>query len=116
MRPAKIEGYSLTKWGDYKALIGGEPGEEVHGMAYEVCSPEHEFNLAYYETNAYDLAPCLRQFTDGAEPKKIIGRTFMYAGDTAALKEGRFDRKLWEFRMGSRLPENWHKRRGAGDG
>ncbi|KAI5922300.1 hypothetical protein F4810DRAFT_711664 [Camillea tinctor] len=110
MRPAKIVGYSLTKWGDYKALIDGEMGEEVSGMAYEVTSPQHEYQLAYYETNAYDLAPCFIDFTDGQEPTRVLGSTFKYAGDAMALKEGRFDRKLWEFRMGLRLPENWKER------
>ncbi|OTA95323.1 hypothetical protein M434DRAFT_393898 [Hypoxylon sp. CO27-5] len=111
MRPAKIIGYSLTKWGDYNALIDGEPGQEVTGMAYEVKSPEHEYNLAYYETNAYELAPCLIDFTDGKQPGQVIGSTFKYAGDAVALKESRFDRKLWEFRMGSRLPEKWNENR-----
>ncbi|KAI1382675.1 uncharacterized protein F4822DRAFT_440951 [Hypoxylon trugodes] len=107
MRPAKIIGYSLTKWGDYNALIDGETGEEVVGMAYEVQSPEHEFKLAYYETNAYKLAPCLIYFTDGRAPVQVSGKTFKYAGDAVALREQRFDRKLWELRMGSRLPEKW---------
>ncbi|OTA55982.1 hypothetical protein K449DRAFT_387745 [Hypoxylon sp. EC38] len=111
MRPAKIIGYSLTKWGDYNALIDGESGQEVAGMAYEVKSPEHEYKLAYYETNAYELAPCLIDFTDGKQPDQVIGSTFKYAGDAVALKEGRFDRKLWEFRMGSRLPEKWNENR-----
>jgi hypothetical protein len=29
-----------------------------------------------------------------------MGRTFIYAGDAAALKEKRFDRKLWARQMG----------------
>ncbi|KAH9908364.1 hypothetical protein F4778DRAFT_716990 [Xylariomycetidae sp. FL2044] len=115
LRPAKVIGYSLTKWGDYHALIDGEPGEEVTGVAYEVDSPEHEYRLAYYETNAYDLDSCFIYFTDGQEPEKILGSTFTYAGDAMALKEGRFDRKLWEFRMGRRLPETWKEsNRGGG--
>ncbi|KAI1141979.1 hypothetical protein F5Y05DRAFT_422248 [Hypoxylon sp. FL0543] len=112
MRPAKIVGYSLTKWGDYNALIDGEPGEEVTGMAYEVSSLEHEYKLAYYEANAYELVPCLIDYTDGKQPSQVIGSTFKYPGDAAALKEGRFDRKLWEFRMGSRLPEKWNDKKG----
>ncbi|KAF4996808.1 hypothetical protein FGRMN_4284 [Fusarium graminum] len=109
LRQAKIVGYSLTSWGQCKALIDGKPGEEVLGYAYEVQSPEHEYKLAYYETNAYELAPCLIQFTDGNEPSQIVGRTFMYAGDAQALKDGRFDIKLWELQMGTRLPPGWGK-------
>ncbi|KAI0888577.1 uncharacterized protein GGS22DRAFT_184156 [Annulohypoxylon maeteangense] len=113
MRPAKIIGYSLAKWGDYKALIDGETGEEVAGTAYEVRSSEHAYKLAYYETNAYEVMPCLIDYTDGQEPIQSSGSTFKYAGDAAALKEGRFDKKLWEFRMGSKLPEKWNGKGGG---
>ncbi|KAI0841324.1 hypothetical protein F5Y06DRAFT_261287 [Hypoxylon sp. FL0890] len=112
MRSAMITGYSLTKWGDYNALIDGKPGEEVTGMAFEVYLPEHEYKLAHYETNAYQLVSCCIDYTDGEDPAQVLGRTFKYAGDAAALKEGRFDRKLWESRMGSRLPEKWNGKRG----
>ncbi|KAK8066892.1 hypothetical protein PG997_013639 [Apiospora hydei] len=108
LRPAKIIGYTLTNWGDYKALIDGAPGEEVLGVACEITSAEHEHKLAYYETNTYCLAPCFIDFADGKEPKQVSGNTFMYAGDAVALQEGRFDRKLWECQMGTRLPANWH--------
>ncbi|KAK8017389.1 hypothetical protein PG993_013715 [Apiospora rasikravindrae] len=86
LRPAKIIGYSLTNWGDYKALIDGKPGEEVVGAACEITSADHEHKLAYYETSAYFLAPCLMDFTDGQEPAQVSGNTFMYAGDAVALQ------------------------------
>ncbi|KAF4989728.1 hypothetical protein FDECE_14610 [Fusarium decemcellulare] len=109
LREAKVVGYSLSAWGQYKALVDGEQGEEVSGRAFQVQSPEHEYKLAYYETSAYELAPCLIQFTDGEEPSQVQGKTFMYAGDAQVLKEGRFDRKLWELQMGMRLPPSWGK-------
>ncbi|KAK8002426.1 hypothetical protein PG989_002145 [Apiospora arundinis] len=109
LRPAKIIGYRLTNWGDYKALIDGKSGEEVLGVACEITTPEDEHKLAYYETNAYCLAPCLVDFTDGQEPVQVSANTFMYAGDEVALQEGRFDRKLWELQMGTRLPASWHE-------
>ncbi|KAK6855675.1 hypothetical protein PG995_007826 [Apiospora arundinis] len=109
LRPAKIIGYRLTNWGDYKALIDGKAGEEVLGMACEIATAEDEQKLAYYETNAYRLAPCLVDFTDGQEPVQVSANTFKYAGDEAALQAGRFDRKLWEMQMGTRLPANWHE-------
>ncbi|KAI0128105.1 hypothetical protein F4776DRAFT_196304 [Hypoxylon sp. NC0597] len=96
-----------------RLLTTSEPGQEVAGMAYEVNSPEHQYKLAYYETNAYELAPCLVDFTDGKQPNQVIRSTFKYAGDTVALKEGRYDRKLWESLMGSRLPEKWNENRRA---
>ncbi|KAI0115568.1 hypothetical protein GGR51DRAFT_503429 [Nemania sp. FL0031] len=107
LRPAKIIGYTLSSWGQYRALVDGEPGEEVSGFAYEVQTTEHEFKLARYETNAYKLHPCHIEFTDKGEPAEISGITFMYAGDAVALRAGRFDRVLWEIQMGTRLPDKW---------
>ena len=48
---------------------------------------------------------------DGEE--SVVGRTFKYAGDAQALKEGRFDRMLWEKRMDRRLPEKWQSGKGG---
>ncbi|KAI0449305.1 hypothetical protein F5B21DRAFT_52062 [Xylaria acuta] len=107
LRPAKIIGYKLSSWGQYRALVDGEPGAEVSGFAYEVQTIEHEFKLARYETNAYKLHPCRIRFTDNREPTELSGNTFMYVGDAAALQAGRFDRVLWELQMGTRLPDKW---------
>ncbi|KAI1084044.1 hypothetical protein F5B20DRAFT_363530 [Whalleya microplaca] len=107
LRPATIVGYSLSSWGQYPALIDGDTGEKVSGYGYEVQSIEHEYKLARYETNAYKLHPCKIQFDDGKEPLEVYGNTFMYAGDSEALKAGRFDRVLWEIQMGMRLPDAW---------
>jgi hypothetical protein len=52
-----------------------------------VQSDDDEQNLAYYETLAYKAAPCLITFTDGVQQIQAMGRTFIYAGDAAALKE-----------------------------
>ncbi|KAI3395146.1 hypothetical protein diail_1761 [Diaporthe ilicicola] len=107
LRPAKLIGYALTNWGQYRALIDGEPGEEVIGYAYLVGSIDDELKLARYETNAYEPVHCRIQFTDSQSPAQARGMTFKYAGDDEALKAGRFDRKLWELQMGTRLPEKW---------
>ncbi|KAI0856679.1 hypothetical protein F4860DRAFT_396934 [Xylaria cubensis] len=107
LRPAKTIGYKLSSWGQYRALVNGEPGEEVLGFAYEVQTIEHKFKLARYETNAYKLHQCQIRFTDSREPRELYGNTFMYAGDAAALQAGRFDRVLWELQMGTRLPDKW---------
>ncbi|KAF7177982.1 hypothetical protein CNMCM7691_006622 [Aspergillus felis] len=45
LRKAKIIGYTLAKWGDYPALINGEPGQEVSGYAYLVQSEEEAQSL-----------------------------------------------------------------------
>lgn len=110
LRPAKLIGYALTDWGQYRALIDGEPGEEVTGYAYLVGSIDDELKLARYETNAYEPVKCRVKFTDSQIPAQEIGMTFKYAGDDEALKAGRFDRKLWELQMGMRLPDKWRAR------
>ncbi len=111
LRPAKVYSYSLANWGQYKALVDGEPGTSLSGCAYLVESVEHEYRLARYETGAYTLKPCSIYFTDGPggreDERPTAGKTFMYAGDAVALREGRFDRVLWELQMGTRLPQGW---------
>ncbi|KAG8157277.1 hypothetical protein KVR01_012985 [Diaporthe batatas] len=107
LRPAKVVGYTLTNWGQYRALIDGKPGEEVTGYAYLVGSIDDELKLAKYETNAYEPVDCRIQFTDNRTPENLYGMTFKYAGDAESLKAGKFDRKLWELQMGTRLSEKW---------
>ena len=104
LRPASIEGYSLAMWGQYKTLLDGPPCNIVEGAAYQVQSEEDEEKLQYYETNAYEVAPCAIKLKNGGNPRIVIGKTFMYAGDAEALKAGRFDRKLWAKQMGQPFP------------
>ncbi|KAK6212214.1 hypothetical protein QIS74_10168 [Colletotrichum tabaci] len=113
LRPGKVIGYSLSSWGQYKALVDGRPGEEVIGHGFLVESAEQEFKLARYETSAYELAPCMIFFTDGKSPEQAQAKTFMYAGDSGALKDGRFDASLWELQMGMRLPPRWRRQHGG---
>jgi hypothetical protein len=88
-----------------------------------VQSVEEEYKLARYETNAYVLALCDIHFTDAPHGKgkeePVVGKTFKYAGDAEALKDGRFDRTLWELQMGRRLPPAWRtvtgRNAGGGD-
>ena len=109
LHPAKIKGYALAQWGDYKTLINGPRGNVINGMAYLVESEEDERKLVYYETKAYDVKPCLITFDNGPDrdTETIYGRTFKYAGDAEALKAGRFDRKLWAKQMGLSTPSMW---------
>lgn len=91
--PAKISGYHCKLWGQYPALVGGEPDEPVHGMAYEVQSLEENELLQAYETDRYLKVRCFVEFEDGTE---VIGNTFKWRGDKAELKEGKFDLKDWK--------------------
>ncbi|KAK2735668.1 hypothetical protein FQN55_002030 [Onygenales sp. PD_40] len=101
LRPAKIIGYSLAKRGDYPALIDGEQGEEVRGMAYLVTDERQAGRLQAYETSAYRVAPVWIRWVkgEGDEEEGVSGKPFMYAGDARALVEGRWDRVLWERQM-----------------
>ncbi|KAJ8130171.1 hypothetical protein O1611_g3462 [Lasiodiplodia mahajangana] len=107
-RPAKITGYELSSWGQYLALIDGAKDARVTGCAYQVQTLEHDEKLARYETDAYKVHRCMIEFTDGNEPVEVYGNTFIYAGDAKALVEGRFDRRLWQIRMGVALPKAWN--------
>lgn len=98
LRPASIVGYSCELWGTYKALVDGPMGAVVKGLAYEVQCEEDELRLAAYETNAYETVSCRIDLKDPSEApatQTISGKTFRYAGDPDALREKRFDRKLW---------------------
>lgn len=108
-RPAKIVGYSLTWWGQYRALIGGPQGNVIDGLVFLVPTKEAEDRLARYETDAYEVAYCNITFTDDVEPHSVSGKTFRYAGDAKALVAGKFDRSLWEKRMGTSLPGVWNR-------
>lgn len=109
LRAATVYGHSLALWGQYKALVDGETGETVHGFVYLVQSAEEEAKLERYETSAYGVRHCRMYLEDGEEPSTLRGYTFMYAGDAEALKEGRFDRKLWQMTSGVALPDIWHR-------
>jgi hypothetical protein len=103
-RPATLYGYELASWGQYGTLLDSASDATV-GCAYLVQSPEAAHKLAYYETDAYTLAVC-RIHCDGEPTGKLVqARTFKYAGDAPALREGRFDRALWERQMGQQLPQ-----------
>jgi hypothetical protein len=102
-RPATLYGYELANWGQYRTLLDSASDATVVGRAYLVQSVEAAHKLAYYETDAYTLAVCTIRF-DG-EPGAVQARTFKYAGDARALREGRFDRALWERQMGQQLPQ-----------
>ena len=105
MRPACIVGYARKMWGQYPALIDGEPEAIVHGSVYVVEKREHAEWLAEYETKNYAARPCSLHYTDdedGARPTPengVGGYTFKYAGRSHDLSEGEFDLDVWLKRM-----------------
>lgn len=78
---------------------GGGGGGVVAGYAYLVQSEEAARKLEHYETKAYRVTASRIWMTDNSEPVEVLGRTFKYAGDSEALLQGRFDRKLWARQM-----------------
>jgi gamma-glutamylcyclotransferase (GGCT)/AIG2-like uncharacterized protein YtfP len=93
--PAKIIGYKCMLWGQYPALLDGDPGEAVYGMAYEVQSLEEKQRLEAYETDHYKNVACLIKLQNRSE---VIGRTFVWNGEAADLKEGKFDLRDWQMK------------------
>lgn len=91
--PANIIGYSCKLWGPYPALVDNPPGAIIHGMAYEVQSPEEVNYLQAYETDNYKPRGCLIEFEDG---KEVAGKVFKWNADKSLLKEGVFDLKDWQ--------------------
>jgi hypothetical protein len=103
-RPATLYGYELASWGQYRTLLDSASDTTVVGCAYLVQSAEAAHKLAYYETDAYTLAACTIRFDGQVGREPVQARAFKYAGDARALREGRFDRTLWERQMGQQLP------------
>ncbi|KUI58380.1 hypothetical protein VP1G_05674 [Cytospora mali] len=96
LKPAEVVGLHLKMWGPYPALVNGESGEVVRGMAYEVESGEQKDKLARYETECYRTR---KFYISVLGEEKVLGTTFVWNGDSDGLDEGTFDVKSWEERM-----------------
>src|SRR5271156_6006330 len=75
LRPAKLLSYTLKLWGQYPALVDGEPSDVIEGKVYNVKETKHTERLAEYETKAYWPTPCRIYFTDEEEPREVNGST-----------------------------------------
>ena len=100
LRPATVTGYACKLWGQYPALIDGATGANVEGAVYKVATRDHGEKLAYYETKNYATRPCIIEYTDGKEPARADGWTFVFVGNKRDLSEGEFDLMVWLKRMG----------------
>lgn len=98
LKPAHVVGLHLKVWGPYPALVDGEPGEIVKGMAYEVETPEQKDKLAKYETECYRTMDYFIHVS--GEGESVLGTTFVWNGAADELDEGIFDVESWEKRMG----------------
>ncbi|KAF2191232.1 hypothetical protein K469DRAFT_556754, partial [Zopfia rhizophila CBS 207.26] len=105
---AHTTGYSLAKWRDYPIPLDGPGDNDIGGYAYMVETERHAKNWRSMRPAAYEIAACkIHSAVDGKE-RSEIGRTFIYAGDTEVLKEGRFD---WELLTKQMV---WGERRRGG--
>lgn len=102
LRPASLDGYECKSWGQYPALLKGEPGGEIEGAVYDVGSLEHAAKLAEYETSSYRPTGCAIRFLDGREPAHTAGYVFLFVGNPRDLGEGCFDLEKWLESVGSR--------------
>lgn len=98
LKPAHVVGLHLKLWGPYPALVPGQPGEIVKGMAYEVETPEQKDKLAKYETECYANKDFFIHVA--GEEESVLGTTFVWSGSADELDEGEFDVESWEKRMG----------------
>lgn len=87
-------------WKSYPALVNGEPGEVVKGMAYEVEGSEQKEKLAMYETECYRTR---KFYINVLGEAKILGTTFVWNGHADDLDEGGFDVTSWEKRLNRML-------------
>lgn len=87
LRPAVLFGYTLKRWGKYPALTDGASEEVVNGVVYHVKEKTHAERLAKYETIAFWPTPCRIQFTDGGNPREIVGSTFKYIGHPTQIDD-----------------------------
>ncbi|MCJ1373261.1 hypothetical protein MMC20_004489 [Loxospora ochrophaea] len=84
LRPARIEGYILTFWGD---LLPGQEGNAVHGSAIWVDTLADAATLGLEDPQRDKTADCTILFVDGKDPKVAEGKTYIYARDANALLE-----------------------------
>ncbi|KAI3390354.1 hypothetical protein diail_9956 [Diaporthe ilicicola] len=96
LKPAEVVGLHLKMWGPYPALVNGEPGEVVKGIAYEVEGSEQKEKLARYETECYRTR---KFYINVIGEGKILGTTFVWNGHADELDEGVFNVISWEKRM-----------------
>lgn len=78
LKPAEVVGLHIKMWGPYPALINGEPGEALRGMAYEVEDGEQKYQLARYETECYRTR---NFYISVLGEMKVLGTTFAWNGD-----------------------------------
>ncbi|KAJ5404865.1 hypothetical protein N7465_006149 [Penicillium sp. CMV-2018d] len=98
LRHARVIGFEIKLWGPYPALLSGKPLRSVDGMAYEILSQTQLDRLAAYETDKYQLRPCLIELLndDDSIEETVEGVTFMWNGQRDELREGTFDLKRWK--------------------
>lgn len=104
MSRARVIGYDVKLWGPYPALVDSKPLRLVDGMVFEIFSKKQLDRLVSYETDNYQLQPCLIDILnhDNSVRSTVDGVTFMWNGQQDELQEGNFDLKQWKKEKGLR--------------
>jgi gamma-glutamylcyclotransferase (GGCT)/AIG2-like uncharacterized protein YtfP len=102
---ARVIGYEIKLWGPYPALIDSKPLRPVDGMVFEIMSKTQLDRLVSYETDNYQLQPCLIDILNQDDSVKctVDGVTFMWNGQEEELQEGKFDLKQWKKEQSLRI-------------
>ncbi|KAJ5263716.1 hypothetical protein N7478_011321 [Penicillium angulare] len=98
MSRARVIGYDVKLWGPYPVLIDGKPLQTVDGMVFEILSKTQLDRLVSYETDNYQLQPCLIDILNrhNSVISTVNGVTFMWNGQQDELQGGKFDLKQWK--------------------
>ncbi|CAG8926060.1 unnamed protein product [Penicillium salamii] len=94
-RPAQLKGFKCRLWGQYPALLSGDPDDTVTGTVYEVQTVHHAERLANYETASYQAVPCAAQYTDCESSSQLQAHVFLFVGNLRDLSDGSFDLDRW---------------------
>lgn len=94
-RPAQLNGFKCRLWGQYPALLSGDPDDTVTGAVYEVQTVHHAERLASYETASYQAIPCAAQYTDCESLSQLQAHVFLFVGNSRDLSDRSFDLDRW---------------------
>jgi hypothetical protein len=84
LRPATLRDGRLRIWADKYAALVDEPGGEVQGCVYPICSLAEEEALRSYEGDSYEVVRGACMLWDW-EMGEVEVRTFRFCGADAEL-------------------------------
>jgi hypothetical protein len=82
---AFLRGYSVARWGQWKALLNGPADNVADGVAYKIEHEWQESKLILEESKEYVPGSCIIHILTGDGWFEIEGRTFKYYGSETYL-------------------------------